>query len=89
MRIRPPHGALTTGAVTHMVERVARRCGLGLIHAHRLRHATATMTLRAGASLSEVGQLLRHGHPITTAIYAKVDRDGLRTIARPWPGDVA
>lgn len=89
VRIRPPHGALTTGAVTHMVERVARRCGLGRIHAHRLRHATATMTLRAGASLSEVGQLLRHGHPITTAIYAKVDRDGLRTIARPWPGDVA
>ena len=45
--------------------------------------------LRAGASLSEIGQLLRHRRALTTAIYAKVDRDTLRTIARPWPGDEA
>ena len=45
--------------------------------------------LRAGASLSEIGQLLRHRRALTTAIYAKVDHDTLRTIARPWPGDVA
>jgi site-specific recombinase XerD len=47
------------------------------------------MMLRGGASLPEIGQLLRHGNTITTAIYAKVDRDALRSIARPWPGDVA
>ena len=45
--------------------------------------------LRAGASLPEIGQLLRHRRALTTAIYAKVDRDALRTIARPWPGDAA
>jgi site-specific recombinase XerD len=45
--------------------------------------------LRAGASLPEVGQLLRHRRALTTAIYAKVDRDALQTIARPWPGDAA
>lgn len=89
VRIRAPHGALTTGAVTKIVAHAAQRCGLGRIHAHRLRHTAATMMLRAGASLPEVGQLLRHRHPITTAIYAKVDRDALRTIARPWPEGVA
>ena len=89
VRVNPPHGALTTGAVTKIVREAARRCGLGRIHAHRLRHTAATMMLRAGASLSEIGQLLRHRNPITTAIYAKVDRDALRTIARPWPGDIA
>jgi hypothetical protein len=31
----------------------------------------------------------RHRRALTTAIYAKVDRDTLRTIARPWPGDAA
>lgn len=41
--------------------------------------------LRAGAPLEEVGQVLRHRAPLTTAIYAKVDRDALRQIARPWP----
>jgi hypothetical protein len=42
--------------------------------------------LRAGGSLPEIGQVLRHQHPETTAIYAKVDRIALRQIARPWPG---
>ncbi len=64
----------------------ARRAGLGLIHAHRLRHTAATQLLRAGASLPEIGQLLRHRRAATTALYAKVDRDALRTIARPGPG---
>jgi site-specific recombinase XerD len=42
--------------------------------------------LRAGASLPEVGQVLRHRQLATTAIYAKVDRRALRELARPWPG---
>ena len=63
----------------------ARRAGLGQIHAHRLRHTAATAMLRAGASLEEIGQVLRHRQALTTAIYAKVDRDALRQLARPWP----
>jgi integrase/recombinase XerD len=45
--------------------------------------------LGAGASLEEIGQVLRHQRTLTTAIYAKVDYDGLRGLARPWPGDAA
>lgn len=45
--------------------------------------------LRAGASLAEVGQVLRHASVLTTAIYAKVDRSGLRGSARPWPGSAS
>jgi site-specific recombinase XerD len=41
--------------------------------------------LRAGASLAEVGHVLRHRHLDTTAIYAKVDDASLRALARPWP----
>jgi integrase/recombinase XerD len=65
------------------------RQAAGRIHAHRLRHTAAIQMLRAGASLPEIGQLLRHRRALTTAIYAKVDRDTLRTIARPWLGDAA
>jgi site-specific recombinase XerD len=75
--------------VTNAVASAARRAGLEQIHAHRLRHTAATELLRGGASLPEVGQLLRHRHAHTTAIYAKVDREGLRGLARPWPGGVA
>jgi site-specific recombinase XerD len=45
----------------------------------------ATEMLRGGAGLSEIGQVLRHRSVLTTAIYAKVDRDGLRELASPWP----
>ena len=55
------------------------------MHAHRLRHTAATAMLRAGSPLAEVGQVLRHRAPLTTAIYAKVDRDALPVLARPWP----
>jgi integrase/recombinase XerD len=55
------------------------------VNAHRLRHTAATELLRAGAPLVEIGQLLRHRSQQTTAIYAKVDRDRLRELARPWP----
>ena len=80
-----PHHALSTARVSTIVADAARRAGLGRVHAHRLRHTAATELLRAGASLPEIGQLLRHRRTATTAIYAKVDRDNLRLIARPWP----
>jgi integrase/recombinase XerD len=41
--------------------------------------------LHAGSPLPEVGQVLRHRSALTTAIYAKVDRDALAVLARPWP----
>jgi site-specific recombinase XerD len=54
--------------------------------AHLLRHSLATEMLRKGASLDEIGEVLRHRSPDTTAIYAKVDLTSLRALALPWPG---
>jgi integrase/recombinase XerD len=85
VRVRAPHHGLTTGGVTQVVVSAARRAGLGQVHAHRLRHSAATRMLRAGAGLEEIGQVLRHREVLTTAIYAKVDHDALRQLARPWP----
>jgi len=85
VRVRAPHRGLTTGGITQIVFAAAGRAGLGPIHAHRLRHTAATQMLRAGASLDQIGQVLRHRQALTTAIYAKVDRDALRQLARPWP----
>jgi site-specific recombinase XerD len=72
--------------VTCIVMRACEHAGVALAGAHRLRHSTATATLRAGAPLAEIGQLLRQTHAATTAVYAKVDRVALRPLARPWPG---
>lgn len=56
--------------------------------AHLFRHSLATAMLHHGASLDEIGQVLRHQDPNTTAIYAKVDLNALRQLAVPWPGGV-
>lgn len=85
IRVRAPRGALTTGGVTNIVFEAGQRAGLGTVRAHRLRHTAATAMLRAGSSLPEVGQVLRHRSALSTAIYAKVDRDALTVLARPWP----
>ncbi len=86
VRVRAPHGPMTTGAVSHVVSAAGKRAGLDTVRAHRLRHTVATQLLAAGAPLVEIGQLLRHRSQLTTAIYAKVDTEALRTLARPWPG---
>jgi integrase/recombinase XerD len=85
-RVRAPHQKLTTGGVSAIVRAACARAGLPAVHAHRLRHTAATEMLRAGASLPEVGQVLRHASVLTTAIYAKVDHARLRSLALPWPG---
>lgn len=84
-----PYGAMNRKTVTNVVARAARRVGLGVVHAHRLRHSAATAMLSAGASLAEIGQVLRHRHALTTTIYAKVDVGSLRQVARGWPASGA
>jgi integrase/recombinase XerD len=89
LRVRAPMGALGTRGVADVVRLAARRAGLPALGPHRLRHSAATAMLRNGASLAEVGQVLRHARAATTAIYAKADRAALRGLAQPWPGEAA
>jgi integrase/recombinase XerD len=86
IRARAPWCGLTAGGVTQAVAAAAGRAGLGTIYAHRLRHSAATAMLAGGGSLAEIGQVLRHRRPLTTASYVKVNVEALRTLARPWPG---
>jgi integrase len=84
--VQTPSGPLSTTAVRAVVRRACERIGIDDTGTHRFRHAAATELLRRGASLPEIGQLLRHHHLQTTALYAKVDLDALATVAQPWPG---
>jgi site-specific recombinase XerD len=89
VRCRAPLRALDSpGAVTAIVARALRRAGVARPSrgaAYLLRHSVATSMLRHGASLQEIGVLLRHRSIETTQIYAKVDVNALRSIAQPWP----
>ena len=88
LRMRAPlRGFKDSTAVSTIVRRAVQRSGLNTPSkgAHLLRHSLATSMLRRGASMAEIRELLRHRSPNSTEIYAKVDIEGLRSIARPWP----
>lgn len=88
-RVLAPHRGLSARAVSGVVRQACLRAGLPPMGSHRLRHTVATETLRAGGSLTEVGQLLRQRSLAATSIYAKVDRRALSAVVQPWPGGVA
>ena len=92
VRIQAPHRGFSSAvAVCDIVRRALTRAGIDTAFkgAHLLRHSLACGMLRNGASLEEIGQILRHRHPETTQIYAKLDLDALRTLAPAWPGGAA
>ncbi|MGA2930034.1 MAG: tyrosine-type recombinase/integrase [Solirubrobacteraceae bacterium] len=86
LKVIAPAGPLSNDGMWGVVHDACVRAGVPTVGPHRLRHTAATEMLRAGASLPEIREVLRHREQKTTAIYAKVDRRALRALARPWPG---
>jgi site-specific recombinase XerD len=89
IRINAPlKGFSSSAAICNVVRRALVRTELNPAFkgSHLLRHSLATRMLRGGASLSEIGDILRHQRVNTTQIYAKVDLAALKALAPPWPG---
>ena len=86
-RNAPLRGFSRSSTVSAIVRRALERADLNppLKGAHLLRHSLATGMLRSGASMAEIGEILRHRSPNATEIYAKVDLAGLCSLAPPWP----
>ncbi|MCB0912583.1 MAG: tyrosine-type recombinase/integrase [Propionibacteriaceae bacterium] len=83
---RAPLRPIPAAAVGDIVRHACRVAGLPEVGAHRLRHALATAMVARGVPITAISQVLRHRDLATTALYAKVDLDALRTVAKPWPG---
>jgi site-specific recombinase XerD len=89
IRSRAPHvGLLGARSIGSIVWRAVERAHIRAPHrgAHTFRHSLATRMLRKGASLTQIGQVLRHQNVRTTEVYAKVDLIALRRLALPWTG---
>jgi site-specific recombinase XerD len=85
--VAPFRGLKCSRSVSSIVARAMRRAGVTApsYGAHILRYSAATQMLREGASLYEVGAVLRHRCCDMTAYYAKVDVTLLKQVAQPWP----
>lgn len=84
-----PVRPLRAGMIVSGIVRAAlRRAGIENPPSHGanlLRHTVATMMLRGGATLDQIGTVvLRYKSPDTTAHYAKVDMATLQEITQPW-----
>lgn len=87
-RYAPRVGLSGPTAVCKVAREAVRRAGLdlaGRVGAHVFRHGLATTMLQRGASLAEIAQVLRHRSISSTQLYAKVEFEALRSVARPWP----
>jgi site-specific recombinase XerD len=84
-----PHVGLSNPTAVCVIAREAVQCAglrlVGRVGAHIFRHGLATHMIRCGASLAEISQVLRHRSITSTQLYAKVDLEGLRSVAMPWP----
>lgn len=85
--IQPPYRPLGGTSVRGICQRAIDELGVKAPSkgAHLFRHSAAATLIRHGATLDDVGRLLRHTSRESTAVYAKVSIDALSRIAQPWP----
>jgi integrase/recombinase XerD len=86
----PIRGLRGPSSIANLVQQNLARAGIQAPTngAHQFRHSLASEMLHHGASLAEIGGVLRHRSPETTKIYTSIDLDSLRTLALPWPRGV-
>jgi integrase/recombinase XerD len=84
-----PFTGPAVSSITALVARACERAGVPRFGPHGMRHTAACDLLAAGASMEEIGQLLRHAQQRTTALYAKLDQARLTELARPCPQGAA
>jgi integrase/recombinase XerD len=85
LKVLAPVGPMSRTAVGAVVRAACLRAGIPRVACHQLRHTAASGMLRSGATLEQIGYVLRHRERRTTAIYARVDRAALGALALPWP----
>jgi integrase len=85
LTVTAPFRPLSPDAVGTLVYRACDRAGVARVGPHTLRRTLATETLRSGAPMAEVAQLLRHADQATSSIYAAADPAAVAALAQPWP----
>jgi site-specific recombinase XerC len=84
VRLRAPIRGLSSAGISDIIVHLADRAGLGVMHAHRLRHTAAMNVIAAGGTLTEARELLGHSRAGSTQVYARTDLASLRSLVVPF-----
>ena len=84
VRLRAPVRGLSSAGISDIIVHLAGRAGLGVMHAHRLRHTAAMNVIAAGGTLTEARELLGHSRADSTHVYARTDLASLRALVVPF-----
>jgi len=87
---RAPRVGFTNGQILNSIlkqafDKTGLKPPLPWVGAHVLRHSLAVSLVNQGSSIEEVGDMLRHRARSTTLLYARLDMEGMRSLALPWP----
>lgn len=84
VRVRSPIRGLSSAGISDIVKHRAEAAGLGVVHAHRLRHTAAMNVIASGGTLAEAQELLGHQSVTSTQVYARTDLASLRALTVPF-----
>ena len=76
---RNPNTRLTKSGVEVMLRDLGKRAGVKDTHPHRFRRTSATLALNRGMPIDQVQQMLGHEKIETTTIYAKSEKDNVKS----------
>src|SRR5207342_3710154 len=65
-------GVINRHLLTRILNRLARRAGIGHVHPHQLRHTLATQAINRGMRLEAIAALLGHRSMEMTLTYARI-----------------
>lgn len=77
---KKPHNRLSTRSLEREIEDIKDRIAIDKpVHPHILRHTFGTQAVRSGMPLQAIQELMGHSSVATTQVYAKTDKESLRT----------
>ena len=84
LRGMAPYTVVTHGAVSQIAKRAIRKAGIKVLHpgSHTLRHTCVQRLVDAHISLKTIGDHMGHRTSVATEVYAKIDIEALREVAR-------
>jgi len=77
--LKKPYRRLDAGGAESSIRNLGKKVGIDNVHPHRFRRTCATLALNRGMPIEQVQQMLGHEDIQTTTIYARSERENVKS----------